>query len=248
MIGICILSTISLRREPDSTSEIVSQLLFGEIFSIIEQTKSWVKIITIDDEYSGWISSKQSTILQTPILHKEIVSVYPFLTAVSNEGRIMLPAGSTIPNLKENTFTINETVYTLLDKNVSYNFDNIAQLAEQYLNVPYFWGGRNPFGIDCSGFTQTIYKQCGIQLKRDAYQQAEQGSQIAFLEEIKCGDLAFFDNDEGKIIHVGLMLDKNKIIHASGKVRIDALDNFGIMNIEENQYSHKLRIVKRIIS
>jgi gamma-D-glutamyl-L-lysine dipeptidyl-peptidase len=246
--GICILSTISLRNEPDSKSEIVSQLLFGETFSLIEQTKNWTKIISTDDQYTGWISTKQLAILQTPFLRKEIATGYPFNTAISNQGNILIPAGGTIPNLKEKTFTINETVYTLKDKNATYSFENLAKLAEQYINVPYFWGGRNPFGIDCSGFTQSVYKQCGIQLNRDAYQQAEQGILVTFLDEIKCGDLAFFDNDEGTIVHVGLMLDKNKIIHASGKVRIDSLDNFGIMNLEENQYSHKLRIIKRIIS
>ncbi len=248
MIGICILSNISLRLEPDSKSEIVSQVLFGETFKVIEQNESWTKVITDDDEYPGWISSKQFEILQTPIQLKEIAAIFPFLTVSSNKGKIMIPAGSTIPNLNGNDFEINKTVYSLINENTKYSVENIPQVAKQYLNVPYFWGGRNPFGIDCSGFVQSVYKQCGIQLKRDANQQAEQGLQISFLDEIRCGDLAFFDNDGGKIIHVGIMLDKNTIIHASGKVRIDSLDNFGIMNLDENHYTHKLRIIKRMIS
>lgn len=247
MIGISILSNISLRREPDNKSEIVSQILFGETFKVIEQNESWTKITTSDDDYSGWISSKQFEILQTPFQKKETATIFPFIKVSSNTGEIMIPAGSTIPDLHENIFKINETIYTLFEKNRKYSFEEIAIVAKQYLNVPYFWGGRIPFGIDCSGFVQTIYKQCGIQLKRDAWQQAEQGFQVSFLEEVKCGDLAFFDNDEGKIIHVGMMLDMKTIIHASGKVRIDSLDNFGIMNQEEKRYSHKLRIIKRIV-
>jgi cell wall-associated NlpC family hydrolase len=116
-----------------------------------------------------------------------------------------------------------------------------------FLNAPYLWGGKTPFGIDCSGFTQTVYKLNGIKLLRDAYQQAEQGETLSFVEEAEAGDLAFFDNEEGRIVHVGIVLDNNKIIHASGKVRIDGFDHHGIFNNEKRDYSHKLRLLKRIV-
>ena len=248
MIGICILSNISVRQTPDSKSEIVSQLLFGETFSIIEENNSWTKIITDDDEYTGWISSKQFEILHTAIQHKEVSTFFPYQIATSNIGSTMILAGSSIPNLNGNKFKINENIFTISDQNITCTFSDIEKVAKQYLNAPYFWGGRTPFGIDCSGFVQSVYKQCGIQLLRDAYQQAEQGNEVSNFDEIKCGDLAFFHNDEGRIIHVGMMLDKKNIIHASGKVRIDSLDKFGIMNMDENQYSHQFKIIKRIIS
>ena len=114
--------------------------------------------------------------------------------------------------------------------------------------MPYLWGGRSPFGIDCSGFMQSVYACIGVKLKRDAYQQAEMGSTIAFLQETKAGDLAFFDNEEGKITHVGMMLDNHTIIHASGKVRVDTIDSYGILNADDHQYSHTLRIIKRIVA
>ncbi len=247
MIGICNLSNISLRHDPESKSEIVSQLLFGETFSIIEEVEGWSKIIIDDDKYTGWISSKQFEILESEIKQRETAIVFPFVTATSIKGNIMIPAGSTLPNLTGNQFEINGITYHLLQENLKYAIDSLSKIAVQYINTPYFWGGRSPFGIDCSGFVQTVYKQCGVQLKRDAWQQAEQGSLVSFLEEAVCGDLAFFDNDEGKIIHVGMMLDNNKIIHSSGKVRIDSIDNFGIMNMDEKQYSHKLRIIKRMV-
>jgi cell wall-associated NlpC family hydrolase len=130
--------------------------------------------------------------------------------------------------------------------NYSVNDLNIEQIALQYINTAYLWGGRSPWGIDCSGFTQTVYNQIGIHLKRDAYQQAEQGEPLAFLSQAQMGDLAFFDNDEGKITHVGILLSNQKIIHASGKVKIEDIDNHGIINNETKKYSHKLRFIKRI--
>ena len=116
-----------------------------------------------------------------------------------------------------------------------------------YLNAPYLWGGKTPFGIDCSGFTQMVYKLNGYKLLRDASQQALQGEALSFIEESEPGDLAFFDNEDGKIIHVGIIMEDNYIIHASGKIRIDRLDHLGIYNAETNKHTHKLRVIKKII-
>jgi len=124
---------------------------------------------------------------------------------------------------------------------------NLLETAFLYLNAPYLWGGKTPFGIDCSGFTQMVYKLNGYHLLRDASQQASQGIPLSFIEESEAGDLAFFDNDEGKIIHVGIIMDDNYIIHASGKVRVDRLDHLGIYNAELNKHTHKLRVIKKII-
>jgi gamma-D-glutamyl-L-lysine dipeptidyl-peptidase len=123
--------------------------------------------------------------------------------------------------------------------------ENIRQVALQYLDVPYLWGGKSFFGIDCSGFCQQVFRHFGINLPRDAYQQAEKGEVVGFLQEVVCGDLAFFDNEEGRITHVGLMLNTHEIIHASGKVRIDKIDHQGIINSETGVRTHQLRIIKR---
>jgi cell wall-associated NlpC family hydrolase len=121
----------------------------------------------------------------------------------------------------------------------------IKQVAYKFLNTAYLWGGRSVFGIDCSGFSQVVYKFLNVCLPRDAWQQAEHGDIVKSLHEAVCGDLAFFDNEEGKITHVGIVLNPHEIIHSSGKVRLDKLDKEGIVNLENKQRTHKLKVIKR---
>ena len=123
----------------------------------------------------------------------------------------------------------------------------MTSTAYLFLNAPYLWGGKTPLGIDCSGFTQLVYKINGVKLKRDASDQALQGQTLSFIEESEPGDLAFFDDSEGNITHVGLLLENHRIIHASGMVRIDKIDQSGIFNIETQSHSHKLRFIKKMI-
>lgn len=255
--GVCNLSLVPLRTEPSDKSEMSSQLLFGDHFTILESTEKWVRILTAQDEYEGWLDRKQfeeiehasfvalhdmSTILGPSLIHS--------VTKVSTNDKFNLVAGSNIPGTVDQFFYLRDTKYKLEGPTVRparEQFGNdVNKVAMFYLNAPYLWGGRSVFGIDCSGLTQMVFRQFGIKLKRDAYQQAEQGELVGFLQECKPGDLAFFDNEEGRIIHVGIMLDNERIIHASGRVRVDSIDNQGIFNKELNRYTHKLRIVKRI--
>lgn len=248
MFGISLIPIIPLRSEPSSKSEMVSQLLFGQKYIVLHTQPNWLKIETIDDNYIGWINDTQAEIidesewlgLQDPI----VVLDYPFLKILVNETPMYISTGSIIYSLTQYIVGGHNIITNLDETNIQIGLERTAL---QYLNTPYLWGGKTPWGIDCSGFTQTVFAQKGIFLKRDAYQQAEQGEIVAFLEESKIGDLAFFDNDEGKIIHVGILLEKGQIIHANGRVRIDKMDNYGIMNSETRRYSHKLRIIKRII-
>jgi cell wall-associated NlpC family hydrolase len=243
MNGICTLAVIPLRKQPDSTSEIVSQLLFGDEYTIIQIENGWANINTIADNYNGYISEKQVTPYHQEIKHWKTNTLFPFAQVNSSVGTLYLPAGCSLPEQQQ--FSIGNTTFEQVTANGPSK--PLDELALQYLNAPYLWGGKTFFGIDCSGFIQMVFKQIGLVLPRDAYQQAELGEAVAFVEECKLGDLAFFDNENGKITHVGLMLNKHQIIHASGKVRLDILDHHGIMNLEEKQYSHKLRIIKRIL-
>ncbi|MCU0422006.1 MAG: C40 family peptidase [Bacteroidia bacterium] len=241
--GICLHPAIAVRKQATSTSEMVTQLLFGETYEVLEAENDWYKVHCLNPDYEGYISSNQHTLVQSSDFIKTVQSNFPYLVAQLNSNPIYLPFGCYLPVEKN----FQEALGILIPTQVE-TINAIDELAKQFLNTPYLWGGRTPAGIDCSGFTQILYRRCGINLPRDAYQQAEYGETISFNEQIECGDLAFFDNQEGKITHVGLMLNKEDIIHASGKVRIDKLDHYGIKNQEKGDYTHKLRIIKRIRS
>jgi cell wall-associated NlpC family hydrolase len=255
--GICHLSNVPCRLEPADSSEMVSQLLYGETVKIYEEKKKdWRRAKTVYDNYDCWIDIKQVTILteeEFNAVNSNFVST-ELVDVVEKEGsKIVTPItlGSTLPNLKNAILNFAEEDFSFdggaIDTSLEQAKENIVGNAMMYLNAPYLWGGRSPFGIDCSGFTQVIYKLNGIKLPRDASQQATIGDTLSFIEESESGDLAFFDNEEGNIIHVGIMLENNQIIHASGKVRVDKIDHQGIFNTDTNTYSHRLRLIKKII-
>ncbi|WP_079703776.1 C40 family peptidase [Daejeonella lutea] len=255
--GVCNLSLVPVRTEPSDRSEMSSQLLFGDHFTILETTDKWLHILIAHDDYEGWIDRKQfeeiehAAFVALHDLHTILgLSLSHTITKTASNEKLNLIAGSNIPNALDRFFYLRDTKYKLEGDTIKPAKDKfrngVADAAMFYLNAPYLWGGKSVFGIDCSGLTQMVFRQFGLKLKRDAYQQAEQGELVGFLQECKAGDLAFFDNDEGRIVHVGIMLDNEQIIHASGRVRIDSIDNQGIFSKESGRYTHKLRIIKRI--
>lgn len=247
--GFCNLNIVPVRLEPADASEMVTQLLFGDHFKVLEKRKKWSKIRIAFDKYEGWVDNIQfleitedqyHEINQTP--SELVADVIDFLQDDKNQ-LIPISLGANINKIVEfGNYTYEGR--KLQGKNTKEQFLETAFL---YLHAPYLWGGRTPFGIDCSGFTQMVYKLNGYQLFRDASQQAKQGEALSFIEESEPGDLAFFDNQDGDIIHVGIIMRDNHIIHAHGKVRIDRLDHSGIFNVDTNQYSHNLRVIKKIV-
>lgn len=253
MFGLCNLAIIPLRIESNDRSEIVSQVLFGEHFEILEQAKQWTRIKLQYDNYEGWIDTKQFQPISeedyTQLSQDEIVlnsDLIEYITAPSNL-LIPIPLGASLSFLNHKSINSNQYYFEGTKISAVKPKSNLINTAFMYLNAPYLWGGKTPFGIDCSGFTQMVYKLNGYKLLRDALQQSSQGEALSFIEESEPGDLAFFDNEEGKIIHVGIIMEDNYIIHASGKVRIDRLDHLGIYNPETNRHTHKLRVIKKII-
>ena len=237
-----------MRAEPKDTSELVSQVIYGESFKIIEQRANWSLIKLSFDNYKGWIDNKQlveisetvydSTISEANIYSSDLIE----FIQINNKGLLTIPFGSNLNSIKlfDHSFDGN-TTKTIQPK------ENLVKTSLLFINSPYLWGGRTPFGIDCSGFTQIIYKINGYKIDRDAKDQVNLGVSLSFIEESDPGDLAFFDNKEGDIVHVGIIMENNHIIHAHGQVRIDRLDQTGIYNVDTKKHTHKLRVIKKII-
>jgi len=255
--GVCHIAITPMRAEPTSKSEMVSQLLFGEQFQLMEIDADWWFVKTLHDDYMGWVDKKQLLILSekgfeklsaiAPVYSNDLVQLI-----YNHELKRYIPIvyGSSIPYLNDKCFYFDDIKYTYEGEVLNVKkplHNNITDAAQMYLNAPYLWGGRSPFGIDCSGFIQMVFKANGILLKRDAQQQAQYGETINFISDVLPGDVVFFDNQEGVITHTGLIIAKNKIMHASGSVRIDLIDHYGIFNYEENKYTHKLRVIKRYL-
>ncbi len=259
MFGICNLSLVPCRAEPTNKSEMVTQLLFGEHFKILEEKEEWIKIKNAADGYECWINQKQYSPIKESTFNaiesqpKTIISeLFALAKNIKTNQSFPIPMGSVLPFYKNGNFIIEEQSEYSIDASIVKNtfelsIDKCLQTAFLYLNAPYLWGGKSCWGIDCSGFTQICFATQGLQSPRDAYQQAEIGTALNFVEEAQPGDLAFFDNEEGKIIHVGIVLNDAHIIHASGKVRIDKFDHVGIFHTERKKYSHQLRVIKRLI-
>lgn len=229
-------SVVPVRFEGSDRAEIITQVLYGESVEILSQEGNWVHIKMDFDGYEGWADAKQFKIILDENISESKISLVmqPFLEYGFGDEKLLLSIGSEIESDVVETVVANTRGF-------------IADTAQKFLNVPYLWGGRSFFGIDCSGFTQIVYKVSGIKIPRDAYQQAEVGQVLDFIEEAQAGDLAFFENEEGRITHVGIMLEDRKIIHAHGKVRIDELDSVGIFNKDQNKHTHKLRFIKTLL-
>ncbi|WP_298299298.1 C40 family peptidase [Hydrotalea sp.] len=242
--AVCIVAVAPVRKEPSHKSEMVSQLLLLEAVVILEVLPDFVKVKCLYDGYEGWCQIIQlvetDTLPETSGWHQQALNeVYIHQQAICvslgtpwNNKAIILP-------FFDISFQISQPPAALY-----FTEKNIKQISYSFLGTPYLWGGKSVFGIDCSGFTQQVFKLFHVVLPRDAYQQAELGNSIGFLEEAKCGDLAFFDNEEGRITHVGILLNAYTIIHASGYVKIDAIDNMGIITTPHSKRTHHLRLIK----
>lgn len=250
--AVCIVPVAPIRKFADHTAEMVSQLLFGEYCRVTEITKDgFAKIVVDYDGYEGWCQLQQLAGQEAgPAVNGAALLAADWASLLHcNSVAMHVPFGSTLTTNKEGKIVIGNNIFTTVCNTLttlSTGADLIQQIAFTFLNTPYLWGGRSVFGIDCSGFTQMVYKFFGIVLLRDASMQATQGVAVDFLQQVQCGDLAFFDNDAGDIIHVGILLNSHEIIHASGKVQVDDIDNGGIINRVTGQRTQKLRIIKRL--
>lgn len=255
--GVCRLSVISVRAEASDRAEQVTQLLFGDHYEVVGQSKdkTWLRIRTNFDQYEGWLDARQHHPVSREYfeyLNRAEFKITTDLTSsmLYNKSPLIILMGSMIPISSSELFKMEEQfAFNGEAKNVGQKreFEYLKNTAMKYMNAPYQWGGRTPFGIDCSAFTQIVYKICGYKLFRDSGQQATQGKPVPSFHDHRPGDLAFFKNNENKITHVGIILDQDRIIHASGRVRIDHINEEGILNSETKVYTHTLSHIRRFL-
>ena len=250
--GICILGIIPLRNEANDQSEIVSQILFGQHFKILEIKPKWIKIILATDNYEGWICDKQYEEITYEDYENLCINNFPLVSSIfssiqnlNSKESIPISMGSTLPFFNNGIVKIRKHKFKFSGDIASKNSTDLINYAFKLLNAPYLWGGKSILGIDCSGFTQLVFSLCGIYLPRDANQQAKMGESIN-INNIYPADLVFFENND-KIDHVGIALENHQIIHSSGKVRVDNLSKKGILLTNNKQLTHRLHSVKRII-
>ena len=263
MTAIITLPLVPLRASDNERSEMTSQLLFGERLEILEVRERWLQVRNLSDNYVGWSDRKMIQILPadedltlSPLPSYRVIVPLTVCDKTTSNETMFLPGGSLFPLTNGNECVIgNETfrirnfqdITTVEMVGDTLNGDTLIRLASQYLYAPYLWGGKSLLGIDCSGLVQVVFSMCGFQLPRDASEQVDCGKVIDFLSEAQAGDIAFFENADGKIIHVGMLLDSHTIIHASGWVKIETIDSQGIISAKTGEYTHKLRVIKRLI-
>lgn len=250
--AINLLSVIPMRKEPAHRSEMVSQLLFGERADRLGEEKDFTRVRSEYDGYEGWIQSNQLEDLpgenapatQFTAAYTGKVFVGGKLIRVPYGSPWYAPASGPLMEQKQVEYLV--AASEIWDSSgLALTEDSLRTVYEIYLNTPYLWGGKSVFGIDCSGFAQQVFKMFGLPLLRDAYLQAGQGEAVEHLSSSRTGDLAFFHNEKGNVIHVGIILKENRIVHASGKVRIDVLDEEGIINTDTGKRSHRLHSMRR---
>lgn len=258
--GIADLSITPMRRERSERSEMVSQVLFGEVYEVLEVDEKWLYIRLLHDDSRGWVEKKVFREVDYAYVENYRASDQLIMGEVFNlvvkqgdwENRLIV-AGSVLPfyDAYAKKMFLGDEEYMVLGALREVGIESLRELLIQYAlmyyNAPYLWGGRTPKGVDCSGFVQMVYRLAGISIPRDVEKQVNEGQILSFLEEAQPGDLAFFGDASGCITHVGILWEQGRIIHASGRVRIDKIDHHGIFNEEMKRYTHTLKILKQMI-
>ena len=257
IFSICSLSVVPVRSGRNFKSEMITQLLFGEVVECWEKKGVWTKIRCLWDNQIGWVPTNQLTQITAEEAERYQTNYACCMElaqpAIANDHFLPLTMGASLPCFDGMRFEIAGTSYSfsgqvISPQNINATIDLLIKLARKYLYAPELDGGRSPFGIDSTGLIQVLFKMLGILMPRDAYLQARKGESIDFYEQAAIGDLVFFQDKNGHINHVGIICDNDCILHTDGKVRIDKIDHFGIFNTDLNKYTHQLRVIKRVFT
>lgn len=260
MVSIALHSVVPVRTEARESAEQSTQMLFGELCTILEQIPRWNRIKLLSDGQEGWVDAKMIAPMNTEeekgyraALKDAAMVAMPMAYAVSeNNGQtIPLTAGTRLTNYKDGRFEVLGVGFRIDSSMVlttphELNQGNLLQTVRFFINIPYLWGGKNALGMDCSGFTQVVMSLFGKSILRNAGEQVRQGLEVKKLKDVQAGDLVFFDHEDGKISHVGIAIDNNRVIHCSGRVKVEKLDETGIFSAEQGVYTHHLAAIRRL--
>ena len=247
----CPLPLVPVRKEPSDRSEMTTQWLFGETATVTERQAKWSLLSFHHDGYTGWVDNKQFREVDAAPEERPVRSAEQCTTIMTGGGALSIPFGGALPSFSASHFKLGTEDLAFPSRSSAQltgtPVQRLLAIKDQWSNAPYLWGGRSPFGVDCSGLTQQLFLVCGVSLPRDAYQQATMGRPVELIDLATTGDLAFFDNEEGRIVHVGIVLADRRILHASGHVRVDHLDQQGIFDTTTRRYTHNLRLLRRLL-
>ncbi len=249
--AICTVAAAAVRKEPSHRTEMTNQLLFGETMKILETKDEWFHVKSLYDNYDGWLTHHLVDEIERKLAREPLQFVCSdMLNSIQFSDQVInVPMGSALTAFEKDTGSLWDGQYSFDGNYRSFeqpsNKEDLIATAKAWINTPYLWGGKTFMGVDCSGFVQTVFKTNGIRLSRDAWQQAKEGEAVEELAVARPGDVAFFNNTDGQITHVGILLNSKEIIHASGKVRIDKIDDEGITNAKTSKKTHQLHSMKR---
>jgi gamma-D-glutamyl-L-lysine dipeptidyl-peptidase len=250
------ISLAAVRSQPNHRSEMVGQMLFGELGEILKKQDNWLNIRQLWDDSMGWIDVRQTeniTPSEVDFFEKNNAHSLSLTEPVlADDHFVPILIGSSLPAFDGIRFKIGERAFTfsgqtIFNHSIEPTGEFLARIAKKYLFAPHLSGGRSPFGMDVAFFAQLIYKMVGIKIAATTDEQVKQGRVVHFMEETQAGDLAFFDDARGRIDHVGLIISDTHLLHVDGFVRADRVDHFGIFNENLGKYTHQMRVVKRFL-
>lgn len=260
MKAISLHSVVPVRAEAREGAEQVTQMLFGELCEVLEEQLRWLHVRLETDDQEGWVDAKMLSPMKKAeytayhsALKESAMVAMPMAYAVSeNNGQtIPLSAGTRLPAYKDGRFEVLGVGFRIdpsmvITQPMTMSQEQLLQAVRFFLNVPYLWGGKNAMGMDCSGFSQIILSLFGKKLLRNASEQAMQGRAVSGLRKAKAGDLVFFDHEDGRISHVGILIDTERVVHCSGRVKVEKIDEKGIFSAEQGGYTHHLVAIRRV--
>jgi cell wall-associated NlpC family hydrolase len=255
--AICKLSIAPVRSSASHRSEMRSQLLFGEVVRVLEtKDRQWAHILQPEDGFSGWVATNQlRAITAEEAEHYQTDFAFAlelYQPILARDHFLPVSFGARLPAFDGMHFRFGEERYTfsgqaVFAKDIAPKPELVIKLARKLLNVPFLWGGRTPLGIDAPALVQLAFQVTGVNLPRTVEAQVNCGEPVDFVQQSQAADLAFFDALGGRVNHTGLILPGSRILHCYERVRIDAIDHYGIYNFELGRYTHRLRIVKRLL-